>query len=345
MTIKQIYNLAIELGITADPRGKLGVAKWLDLQKKSYLKLEKEKKELYDKEKLTNPYADTRFHFGDPDTKVKTILAGIEIEEAEIALASAMDNSYQLACLKAVISKNTKNPIQITNNHILSTKPDLIITHHPVGKALAALDDVMKMQADMMASYGVPINVAEGVMKERMQQVSRSIAPINHMRPVDAAKMANIPYMNIHTPADNLVFQYLQKMMDRKKPETVGEILEILNNIPEYKEATKNNAGPRIFAGDPGSRCGKIVCFDITGGTSGAKEIYPELVRAGVGTVISMHMKDESRDEAIKNHLNVVIAGHISSDSIGMNLLLDKLAQKGIKIIPTSGLIRVKRNK
>lgn len=314
MTIKQIYNLAIELGIAADPRGKLGVGKWLELQKKSYHKLEKEEKELFDKEKLTNPYADSRFHFGDPNIKVKTILAGIDIEEAEIALINS-----------------------------LNTKPDLIITHHPVGKALAALDDVMKIQADMMAAYGVPINVAEGVMKERMQQVSRSIAPINHMRPVDAAKMANIPYMNIHTPADNLVFQYLQKLIDKKKPETIADILELLNNIPEYKEALKYNAGPRIFAGDPGSRCGKIVCLDITGGTSAGKEIYPELVRAGVGTIIGMHMKDESRDEAIKNHLNVVIAGHISSDSIGMNLFLDKLAQKGIKIIPTSGLIRVKR--
>lgn len=314
MTIKQIYNLAIELGMAADPRGKLGVSKWLELQKKSYHILEKDRKDLFDKEKLTNPYADTRFHFGDPDTKVKNILAGIEIEEAEIALVKAVNCNI-----------------------------DLIITHHPVGKALAALDDVMKLQADLMASYGVPINVAEGVMKERMQQVSRSIAPINHMRPVDAARLANIPYMNIHTPADNLVFQFLQKLMDRKKPETITEILEILNNIPEYNEALKYNAGPRIFAGDATSRCGKIVCFDITGGTSGAKEIYPELVRAGVGTVIGMHMKDESRDEAIKNHLNVVIAGHISSDSIGMNLFLDKLAQKNIKIIPTSGLIRIKR--
>lgn len=339
MTIKQIYNLAIETGIAADPRGKLGVEKWLELQKKSYNKLSKDEKELFDKEKLTNPYADSRFHYGDLDTKVKTVLAGIDIEEAEISLAYSLQQTTNSKILKpSAVSREPASPAGGPLANI-----DLIINHHPVGKALAALDDVMKMQADLMASYGVPINVAEGVMRERMQQVSRSIAPINHMRPVDAAKMANIPYMNIHTPADNLVFQYLQKLMDRKKPETIGEIIELLNNIPEYKAAIKNNAGPRIFAGTPENRCGKIVCFDITGGTSGAKEIYPELVRAGVGTIIGMHMKDESRDEAIKNHLNVVIAGHISSDSLGMNLLLDKLAAKNIKIIPTSGLIRIKR--
>ena len=133
--------------------------------------------------------------------------------------------------------------------------------------------------------------------------------------------------------------------MDEKKPETVSEVVELLKTVPEYKEAVKNNAGPVIFAGSPENRAGKIVAYDITGGTNGAKELYPELVKAGVGTVIGMHMKDESREEAIKNHLNVVIAGHISSDSIGMNLFLDRLEEKGIKIIPISGLIRVKRSK
>jgi len=38
-----------------------------------------------------------------------------------------------------------------------------------------------------------------------------------------------------------------------------------------------------------------------------------------------------------------VIAGHISSDSLGVNLLLDELEKKGIEIIPCSGLIRISR--
>lgn len=314
MSIKQILNLALELGIFADPRGKTGVLRWLEYQKKIYNKLSKEQKELFDKERLSNPYADTRFHFGDLNKKVNNVLAGIDAQEAEIILAKTLNREI-----------------------------DLIIAHHPVGKAYAALDEVMNMQAEMMASLGVPINVAEGVMQERISQVMRNVSGFNHMKAVDVARLANISYLNIHTPCDNLAFQFLQKTMDRKKPETVGEIVEVLNNIPEYKTATLINAGPKIFAGRAENRAGKIACFDITGGTSGAKEIYSELVKVGVGTVIGMHMKDESREEAIKNHLNVVIAGHISSDSLGMNLFLDKLANKGIKIIPCGGLIRVRR--
>ncbi|AKM82286.1 TPA: NGG1p interacting factor NIF3 [Candidatus Berkelbacteria bacterium] len=320
MSIKEIYDLAIKTGINADPRGKAGVKRWLDGEKKKYEKLSNTPaggdKALFDTERLTNPYADSRIHFNKEKQKVKTIAVGIDVEEAEIALIAAMNSDI-----------------------------DLIITHHPVGKALAALDEVMHMQAEMMASYGVPINVAEGVMRDRIQQVGRSLSPVNHMRPVDAARFADIAYMNLHTPCDNLVFQFLQDLVNKKNPDTVGELIDLLKTIPEYKEATKNNAGPMIFAGSPENHTGRIVASEITGGTSGSKEVYPELVKAGIGTIIGMHIKDESRDEASKNHLNVVIAGHISSDSLGLNLFLDEIEKKGIKIIPLGGLIRVKRTR
>lgn len=313
MTIKQIYNLALEMGVHADPRGRRGIEKSLEREKKAYQKLSKDEHEFFDRERLTNPYADTRLHFGDPNKSVKTILAGVDVEEGEIALVKALNKDI-----------------------------DLIINHHPIGKSLAAFAPVMNMQADMMAAQGIPINVAEGILKERLAKVSRSVAPENHMRPIDAARLANIPIMNVHTPCDNLIYDFVQKLMDRKKPETVGEIIELLKKVPEYKEAALNGAGPTIFAGSPENRAGKIVVL-ATGGTEGPKEMYAELVKAGVGTVIDMHIREEYLDEAIKAHLNVVIAGHISSDSIGMNLFLDKLTAKNLKIIPISGLIRVRR--
>ena len=300
--------------MAADPRGRRGIQKWLARQRQKYNKLSREERSLYDRERLTNPYADTRILFGDPNTRVNTILAGIDINSGDIALSKT-----------------------------LNLKLDLIINHHPQGKALATLDEVMDLQADLMAAQGVPINVAEGVMKARIEQVSRSVAPANHNQTVDAAKLAKIPMICTHTVCDNNVYNFLTKWLERKNFETVSELVEALKKIPEYKIASQNNAGPRIFAGAPENRPGKIVALEITGGTEGSKEVYEKLSQAGVGTIIGMHMKDENRDEALKHHLNVVVAGHISSDSIGMNLFLDKLAQKRIKIIPVSGLIRVRR--
>ena len=57
-----------------------------------------------------------------------------------------------------------------------------------------------------------------------------------------------------------------------------------------------------------------------------------------------MHMGAELRDEADKHNMHVVIAGHMSSDSLGINLFLDELERKGVETIPTSGLIRVHRD-
>jgi len=301
------------MGIKADPREKAGVARWLALQKKKFEKISKEEKEFFDAERLTNPYADSRIHF-DSKKPIKKILAGIDVEVGEIALAKT-----------------------------LGLDIDLIITHHPQGKSLVDLDNVMHMQADMLATYGVPINVAEGVMRERMQSIARRVSPENHFQSIDAAKLANISILNMHTACDNLVWQFLEDLMTKKKPETIGEIIDALKTVPEYKLAAKEGAGPMIFAGSADNRCGKIAAFDITGGTSSSKEVYPELVKAGIGTVIGMHMNEENREEALKNHLNIVIAGHISSDSLGMNLYLDELEKIGFEIIPISGLIRVKR--
>jgi hypothetical protein len=39
------------------------------------------------------------------------------------------------------------------------------------------------------------------------------------------------------------------------------------------------------------------------------------------------------------------VAGHISSDSLGMNIFLDELEKRGIEIIPLGGLTRFSRVK
>jgi len=82
----------------------------------------------------------------------------------------------------------------------------------------------------------------------------------------------------------------------------------------------------------------------MTGGTGGSEDAYAKLAVAGVGTVIGMHIGEKHRKEAEKNHINVVIAGHMASDSLGINLLLDNLEKKGVEVAPCAGLIRVKRS-
>lgn len=313
MLLKDIYQLAVQMGMEHDPRGKEAAEEVLEEHKAKFKELKEDEQKDFDQEQLSNPYSDTRILYGDWERPVKRVLAGIDIEVGEVLLADRLQNV------------------------------DLIIAHHPEGKALAALHDVMHLQEGLMELLGVPINVAEGLMSSRISEVQRGIAPLNHQRAVDAARLLDIAFMCVHTPADNLVQGFLTKFFAEKKPKTVGEILKKLKEIPEYARATKINAGPQIFVGSPERRCGKIM-VNMTGGTSGSEAAYEKLVQAGVGTLVEMHMSEKHRKEAEKAHLNVVVAGHIASDSLGMNLFLDALEERGIEVLTCSGLDRVRRN-
>jgi putative NIF3 family GTP cyclohydrolase 1 type 2 len=222
---------------------------------------------------------------------------------------------------------------------------DLVISHHPEGEALADLHSVMDLQAEVLAMYGIPINIAESVIKPRISEVNRGVSPANHYRFVDMAKLLGVDYMCTHTVADNLGARYLFDKIEEKKDELVyvEDVLNLLSEIDEFKTAKKKKTGPILFAGSPDNHCGKIIVSEFTGGTSGSKDIYEKLSQYGVGTIIGMHMHEEHRKEAEKHHINVVISGHMASDSLGMNLFLDELEKKGVEVIPTSGLIRVKR--
>ncbi len=315
MNIKQIFDLAIKMGIDSDLRGKTAVFKMLKRKKEQYEKLNKEQKEESDLEALTNPYLDSRIHFDSGKNPIKKIMAGIDMDGNEILLADKLGGI------------------------------DLVLSHHPRGKALADISEVMHLQAEVYAKYGIPINVAEAIQKTRIEEVARGTNPVNHYRSVDIARLLKISYMNVHTSCDNLVANFLNKKITAAKPEYVGDILKLLKEVPEYKEAIKLGAGPRLFAGHPENHCGKVAVTEITGGTEPSAKIYEKLSQAGVGTIIGMHQSEEHKKEAEAAHINVIIAGHMSSDSIGMNLFLDELEKRGIEIIPCSGLIRVKRFK
>jgi putative NIF3 family GTP cyclohydrolase 1 type 2 len=320
MTIKEIYDLAIKMGIESDLRGKDFVLKQLKKEKEGYQRLSEEKKEEYDQEKLTNPYSDSRILYGDPNKRIKRIMVGVAIEPAELMIAKYLSDSGK--------------------------KIDLVISHHPLGYALADLSDVMHLQAEVWHQHGIPINIAESVMRPRISEIFRTVpSAANFSQSVDAAKLLDLPLICLHTPLDNLVAKFLDEKIKKDDPETVGEVLESLKQVPEYKEAAKYKAGPRIFVGQKDGRAGKVTLTEITGGTNGAKEIYEHVSRAGIGTIVGMHMREEWRKEAEAHHVNVIICGDTQSDSIGINLFLDELEKRGIEIISCSGLIRVSRVK
>lgn len=301
MKLRRMYELAVANGMAKDPRGKERVAEELERTRHEYEKLDKVQKEEFDLEKLNNPYSDTRILHGEPETKVKGILVGIDIGVPEILVADRLKEKGRSI--------------------------DLVLSHHPSGRAYASFYEVMSMQSEILSNYGIPINVAEGIMEDRIKEVERKVLPVNHMRAVDVAKIFDIPFMCIHTPADNMVATYLQRIMDDEGLQRVSDIIERLKEVLEYREATRNNAGPKVIVGSPQRHAGKVF-VDMTGGTEGSLKAFEKLSQAGVGTIVGMHISEKHYEEAEKHHINVIVAGHIPSDTLGLNLMLDELEKE-----------------
>ena len=140
MKLRQIYELAVEIGKRNDIRGDY-LLKILEEKQREFEKLQDEEKLLFDQETLHNPYSDTRILVGTGEEEIKTIMCGIELTP-EILLADRLNQKGQ--------------------------KIDAVLSHHPEGIAYAALHDVMHVQADMMEEAGVPINIGEALMAERI---------------------------------------------------------------------------------------------------------------------------------------------------------------------------------
>lgn len=315
MKMKAMYEMFVKKGMEQDPRGKAVLQKKLKEEKEKYKKMDEDDKKFYDKDKLWNPYSDTRMLNGSGNEEIKTILVGIDMEAPELLLADRLNEKGK--------------------------KIDLVISHHPEGKALMNLTGVMDMHDELMHKFGVPINQAEKVMAPRREEVKRGIHGINHTRAEEAAKLLGIPFMCTHTVADNHVHQFLTKFFEKEKPEKLKDIVKAVKKLPEYQWACHNGAGPNIILGNPESRAGKIY-LEMTGGTGGSDKNYEQLAKAGIGTIVAMHLSDKNRKEAEKNNLNAVIIGHMASDSLGLNLLFDHLKEK-VKIMDCSGFKRVSR--
>ena len=319
MKLKKMFRRAVELGIEADPRGKKTIDKMLKKQMERMKKAEGREKELFDEELTWNPYTDSRILHGTGEEEVTHLMVGIDIEAQEFLLADRLREK--------------------------GMKIDCVLIHHPEGRALADLEKVMPLQVDVYAKAGVPVNHSEGLLRPRMDRIWRAIHADNLFRSERTAELLGIPAFGAHTITDNLVWRFMEKQVCEKKYDDLSEIMDVLHEIQEYKYYAKKGNPPIIVNGTPGSRPGKLVATEFTGGTNGPEELIERQSAAGVGTILAMHFTEKEVEEGKKHHINLIQCSHMASDALGINLMLDQLAkeEKKLTTLDVSGFVRVKR--
>jgi len=316
MKLKEFYNNCVEAGIAGDRRGKAFITGLLKEEKKKYDKLEGFEKECYDVERLHNPYTDCRILYGDPNIQIKCMMVGIDAHADELLLANELRRRGK--------------------------QVDVVLTHHPAGFAVKRLPEVMDIQTEQWIAFGVPTHLAEAMIEEKKTWAVRQFHVRNTDAPVDVARILDIPFMAAHTPADNWAAGYLQKRIDRVRPRTIGDLIDLLRDVPEYRYHAGLQAGPTLTCGSKENRAGKIY-VDMTGGIMAGKNYLPELSKRGISTLVVMHIPDDAVDKAKEEKLNIIVAGHIASDTLGMNFLLDRALPKNVEVIECAGFKRFPR--
>ncbi len=259
-------------------------------------------------------------------------LAGLEEDTVDTEIGC------EGTCIKRVLAG-----IDMDNATLLAAKDrgyDCVVEHHGImGRAVRIGDQMLKDQMMRMYDFGVPINVAQKAIAKRAKQESEKMHSKNLNRQADFARLIQMPYIGLHTPADLIGQAIVQERMDeltRDRPfTTLQEVVDALGEFPEVRTALQS---PAIRVGQPDSYAGRV-CVLFAGVTGGGAQVYKTFFDYGVGTLIMMHMpEDDIKALTEHNKGNVIIAGHMASDSIGMNRILDAWEAEGLEITRIGGL-------
>lgn len=325
MNINEFCDKAILVGIKNDPRGSIIAKQKIEKIKNVYANLPKREKPFFDKELLKNPYPDSRIVWGEKLKlkEIESIVCGIDIGPAEIVAVNALE-----------------------------LDPSMILSHHPIGKASCAMWQVLEMQIGIYKKFGINVGAfsdfteycsIEAQYEDEKRLIREMFSEDNTERESSLAALFGYALVSMHTIADNCVSKYLQEMINDTKPRKVNGIINLLRTIPEYRRAEKDELiGPRVISGNKNNKTGKIM-VDMTSGSESPVGVIPAISKAGIGTIVSMHVSSDWYEEAERHQINIVCAGHMSSDALGVNLLLDEILPYDVDVHCISGFVRYER--
>jgi putative NIF3 family GTP cyclohydrolase 1 type 2 len=218
---------------------------------------------------------------------------------------------------------------------------DAVIAHHPCGEhARMDFAKVVERQIGQMGAEGISESVARAAVEARLAAVHRRDHMSNYNQLVDTARLIGVPFCNIHLACDILGRQAIvDRLAERAHPEaTIGDAIAWIEEFPEMEAALTR---PEAWLGLTEAPIGRYTVA-MAGGTNGGHPVFREYFRHGVDTVFAMHIAEDDlarlRAEFPSGN-NLVVTGHMASDSIGINRVIDGLAERGIEVTRTAGVI------
>lgn len=214
---------------------------------------------------------------------------------------------------------------------------DGVIAHHPAG-GTARLEGykVFRRHIDQMKEVGVRAEAAEEAVKNKYNQLEIQAHPSNYDQITSAAKKLRIPLVSIHSPCDEIGRRIILNQIRKLNDDTiVSELVGWVSRLPEFRKA-KTKVEVRL--GSPKNKAGKIA-ISHAAYTNGGYDIAKAYFQHGIGTVSYIHISDTDLAKLVIDGTgNLIELGHIASDWLGLNPLLDQLEKNGVEVVPTTDL-------
>ena len=218
---------------------------------------------------------------------------------------------------------------------------DAAISHHPTGgQARLQFHKVLYRHLDQLTGAGVPLKAVQSII-DNLAEEHRVLASMsNYDHDPSIARLLDMPYLNIHTPLDEIGRRRLQVAADElAATDTVADLMSHFStSFGEFRNA---DTQIELRMGRMDSPIGKVV-MSHGAGTNGGYPVAKAYFDHGVDTVIYIHCRPADSQKLIANYgdtKTLIVTGHIVSDSIGINPYIDRLREEGIDVTTLSGII------
>lgn len=220
---------------------------------------------------------------------------------------------------------------------------DLVIAHHPVGgRATFGIMNVYDHHASNLQKAGVPKAAALAAVRAMRAEHGPRLHATNYDHVPSLARLLGMPLMSIHNPCDEIgrriMDETLRKAVKRTSP--VSAAAAALSKLPEFARAATRI---EVRLGRPTNPLGKWVVLHGAG-TNGGYHVAKAAFDHGIDTVLYIHidtghlarLRGEYGPGAKKN---LVVTGHVASDSLGINVLVRALRERGLEVTCVSGIV------
>jgi hypothetical protein len=218
---------------------------------------------------------------------------------------------------------------------------DCVIAHHPAGYVPDRFG-VYQRHVLQMTSFGIPVEEAERIVEPRRAQLAATTSTDNYDRTPSVARLLGMPFLNIHNPWDEMGRRRMQETVDahiqRHPDATVGSVVTALGAMAEFQIAETQI---EVRAGSAEAPAGRTV---VSHGayTNGGYAVASAYLRHGADTVICIHFPVDDAARIRTERLgNLVVAGHIVSDSAGITPYVQELRRRGLEVTCMSGVLDV----